>query len=263
MSFGRSKTWGCAVLEVVDHDAVRELRMAHPPVNALREELLCTLREAVMQAPEEGARALVVSGLPGCFSAGLDVPHLLGLSSAGVEASFAELLSLMRALGTSRIPVAAAVTGHSPAGGAVIALFCDYRVMATGDYRIGLNEVQVGLPMPPVIHAALARLVGPRVAERMCVEATLVDAAEAARLGMVDETAEPEHVVARAIEWCRKLTSLPNRAMSATRATARHDLVELLDATDALIPSGLTQAWNNEETQTTLRALVARLSAKR
>jgi len=262
MSFGRLETWGCGVLELVDHDAVLELRMVYPPVNALRKELLCALREAVAQAPEQGARALVISGLPGYFSAGLDVPHLLGLPSAEVETTFAELLSLMRVLGTSSIPVAAAVTGHSPAGGAVIALFCDYRVMARGNYRIGLNEVQVGLPMPPVIHAALARLVGPRVAERLCVEATLVDADEAARLGMVDETAEPEHVVARAIDWCRKLTAFPSRAMSATRATARQDLVQLLDATDALLPGGLTEAWNNEETQATLRALVARLSQK-
>lgn len=251
------------MLEVIDHDGVRELHIAHPPVNALRQELLAALRHAVTQAPGEGAKALVLSGLPGYFSAGLDVPHLLGLSSAEVEATFSELLTLMQALGTSSIPVAAAVTGHSPAGGAVVALFCDYRVMAAGDYRIGLNEVQVGLPMPPVIHAALARLVGPRLAERLCVEATLVDADEAARFGMVDATAEPEHVVGRAIEWCRKLTAFPARAMSATRATARRDLVEMLEATDALVPGSLTDAWYNEETQKTLRALVARLSAKR
>lgn len=251
------------MLEVIDHDAVRELRMVHPPVNALRKELLCALRDAVVQASGRGARGLIISGLPGYFSAGLDVPHLLSLSRAEVEATFAELLALMRVLGSSSVPVAAAVTGHSPAGGAVIALFCDYRVMALGDYRIGLNEVKVGLPMPPVIHAALARLVGRRLAERMCVGATMVDAEEAARLGLVDETSPPEQVVTRAIQWCRELSALPPRAMSATRATARQDLVELLEATDALVPSGLTEAWYNEETQSTLRALVARLSTKR
>ena len=103
----------------------------------------------------------MISGAPGMFSAGLDVPSCCW-RPAGIAATWNDFYALMRALATSPLPVVAAITGHSPAGGAVISIFCDSRVMAEGELKIGLNEVQVGLPMPPVIFAAMRRLVGPR-----------------------------------------------------------------------------------------------------
>ena len=131
------------MLETLDHDdgAIRELRLDRPPVNALTPELLAALRDALEAAPAAGARALVVSGRPGMFSAGLDVPCLLGLDRAGIEGLMANLFAALRALAFSPVPSVAAVTGHSPAGGAVLALMCDRRVMAAGDaesrFRIG------------------------------------------------------------------------------------------------------------------------------
>src|SRR5690606_5372216 len=137
------------MLEIVDHGGgVRELRLARPPVNALDPVLVADLRAAVERAESAGVRALVLSGGPRVFSGGLDVPALLALDRPAMEAFLADLLELLRALATSPVPVIAAVTGHSPAGGAVLAIQCDYRVMAEGDFRIGLNEVAVGLPLP-------------------------------------------------------------------------------------------------------------------
>jgi len=132
------------VLESIRHDATLELKLARPPVNALDPRLVAALREAVTAAPAQGARAIVMSGQPGLFSAGLDVPHLLTLDRAAMIAFWGELFGLLRAIARSPIPTVAAITGHSPAGGAVLAIFCDYRVMARGAFRIGLNEVQVG-----------------------------------------------------------------------------------------------------------------------
>src|SRR6185437_3684442 len=82
---------------------------------------------------------------------------------------------------------------HRP-GGAVLALFCDYRVMARGAYRIGLNEVQVGLTVPDCIQAALRRLVGPYRAERLLIQGTMLDADDALAAGMVDELTDVDHV---------------------------------------------------------------------
>ena len=103
------------------------------------------------------------------FSGGLDVPHLIQLDRPAMSATWRDFYAMMRALATSPIPIAAAITGHAPAGGAVISLFCDVRIMADGDFKIGLNEVQVGLFLPPIIFKAMRRLVGNRQAERLCV----------------------------------------------------------------------------------------------
>ncbi|HEV7508388.1 MAG TPA: enoyl-CoA hydratase/isomerase family protein [Thermoanaerobaculia bacterium] len=253
------------MIQCIDHGDVRELRLDRPPANALSPELIAALRTAVEEAPAAGARALVLSGAPGFFSGGLDVPLLIHLDRPAITAAWKDFYAMMRSLAASPIPIAAAITGHSPAGGAVISLYCDARIMAEGaegGYRIGLNEVQVGIPMPPVIFQALRRQVGSRQAERLCVTAQLVPAAEARRIGLVDELAAPEAVVARAVEWCNALLALPPQALAITRRLARADLVSLFEANDAELAT-LVDQWFSAETQGAMRALVERLTKKR
>lgn len=250
------------MLETIRHDAVLELRLARPPANALDPALVRALREAVQAAPAGGARAIVLSGRPGLFSAGLDVPALLALDRAGMRAFWADFNGVMAALGRSPLPVAAAIGGHSPAGGAVLALFCDWRVMARGAYRIGLNEVQVGLSVPAAIQFALRRLLGAHRAERLLVAGAMIESDEAHRIGFVDELADADAVVARAIEWCRAHLALPPEAMAETRRIARADLHAALDDAQRADDGAFLERWFSDETQTTLRALVARLKAK-
>lgn len=248
------------MLESIRHDATLELKLARPPVNALDPRLVAALRDAIAAAPAHGARAIVLSGQPGMFSAGLDVPHLLTLDRAGMIAFWGEFFGLVRAIARSPIPIVAAITGHSPAGGAVLAIFCDYRVMARGAYRIGLNEVQVGLTVPEPIQVGLRRLVGAYRAERLMVAGAMVDAAEAERIGFVDELAEPAEVVARALAWCRQHLALPHEALSSTRRLARADLHAALEHAD--VGEDFADAWFADEAQSTLKALVAKLKAK-
>ncbi len=251
------------MLETIDHGPVRELRLARPPVNALDTGLISALRGAIAGAPGSGARALVLSGRPGMFSAGLDVPYLLNLDRAAIAAAWEDFYGLMEALATSSIPIAAAITGHSPAGGAVLAIFCDYRVMAEGDFRIGLNEVEVGIPMPPVINAAATRQVGPRQAERLLVGGLMIPAAEALAIRLVDELAPLEQVVERALDFCRRLLALPPLAMGFTRRLARGDLACLFEKRRQLELDTLIDAWFSDETQGAMRALLARLAERR
>ena len=248
------------MLETTRHDAILELRLARPPVNALDPALVERLRAAVVEAPAQGARAIVLSGQPGLYSAGLDVPSLLALDRKGMIAFWQQFLGLVRALARSPIPIVAAITGHSPAGGAVLAIFCDYRVMARGPYRIGLNEVQVGLTVPEPIQVGLRRLVGAYRAERLMVAGAMIEADEAQRIGFVDELVDVAEVVPRALDWCRTLLALPHEAMSSTRRLARADLHAALDETD--VGEEFADVWFADEAQSTLRALVAKLKAK-
>ena len=251
------------MLQTLDHGPVRELRLDRPPANALSPDLIAALRQAVEAAPGEGARALVLSGSPHMFSGGLDVPHLIQLDRPAIAATWRDFYAMMRALATCPVPLAAAVTGHAPAGGAVLSLFCDYRVMSEGDFKIGLNEVPVGIPLPPVIFKAMRRVVGSRQAERLSVQGLLISGDEALRVGLVDELAAPERVVERAVEWCRSLLALPPRAMAATRDLARADLATLFaEETGAEIESVL-EDWFGEETQRTLRGLMEKLAKKK
>jgi len=250
------------MLDITRHDQVIELRLARPPVNALNPALIQALHEAIIAAPGQGARAIVLSGSPGVFSAGLDVPALLALDRGGMLGFWRDFNALCGAIGRSPLPIAAAITGHSPAGGAVLALFCDFRVMARGAYRIGLNEVQVGLSVPEVIQFALRRAVGAQRAERMMVAGAMIESGQAERIGMVDELAEPDAVVARAIAWCAQHLALPPEAMAETRRMARADLHEALDRAQRLPVEEFIERWFSDEAQHTLQGMLARLKAK-
>ena len=245
-----------------NHAAVRELRLSRPPANALSPELIVALKHAVEAAPNDGARALVLSGTPGMFSGGLDVPLLLTLDRPTMAQVWRDFYFLLRALACSPIPIAAAITGHGPAGGTVLALFCDWRGMAEGDWKMGFNEVQVGIPLPPVILSALKRQIGARQAERLGTGGLVVSAAEAARLGLVDELIPVEGVVDRAVAWCQTLLALPPQAMAATRRNARADLASLFDHIEDELAEVIVTWWS-DETQTVLRALAAKLAKKK
>jgi Delta3-Delta2-enoyl-CoA isomerase len=250
------------MIKTIEHGAIRELRLDRPPVNALSPELILALKKAIQAAPGEGARALILSGSPGRFSGGLDIPVLLGLDRPAMADLWRNFYGLLGTIAASPVPIAAAITGHSPAGGAVLALFCDWRVMAEGDYRIGLNEVQVGIPLPPVILAGLRRLVGLRLAERLAVSGEMLTPPEALRLGLIDELAAPEKVVDRAVEVCQRLIALPAEAMTSTRRRARADLVTIFETDLEPELQLINKMWWHPSTQVPLRALAERLGKK-
>jgi Delta3-Delta2-enoyl-CoA isomerase len=247
------------MLLTFDHGPIREVQLNRPPANALSCELIIALREAMEAAPQNGCRALVLSGTPGRFSGGLDVPLLLALDHTAIATLWREFYALLKALAGSPIPIAAAITGHAPAGGTVLPLFCDWRLMAEGDFKIGLNEVQVGLALPPVIVAALRRLIGPRQAERLAVGGLLISPAEALAVGLVDELAPRDQVVDRAIHWCRTLLALPAEAMTATRREARADLIAYFAQNIEPELQDVAASWWSPGTQIALRALTAKL----
>ncbi|HXU43960.1 MAG TPA: enoyl-CoA hydratase/isomerase family protein [Thermoanaerobaculia bacterium] len=260
------------MLEIVDHGPVREVRMARPPANAFSPEFLVALEDAIAAAPGAGARAIVLSGAPGLFSAGLDVPQLLALDRPAIEIAWGWFLALVHSLATSPVPIAAAITGHATAGGCVLPLYCDARIMARGrtgkdgafqEFKIGVNEVQVGLPMPSIILPALARLVGERQMEILATTAALIPASEALRLGLVDELAPLEETVPRAAAWCESLLALPATAYARTRALARAPLIAAVEAARQVDATVFVDDWFQPEAQAALRALVDRLSKRR
>jgi enoyl-CoA hydratase/carnithine racemase len=248
------------LVQTVQHGAIQELRLARPPVNALDPQLCGGLVDAINAAVASGAGGLVLAGGPKVFSAGLDVPHLLALGDdrAALSAAWGGFFQAAQALAECPVPVVAAIAGHAPAGGCVLALCCDYRVMASGPYRIGLNETQVGLVAPEGIQQLMRRVVGAYRAERLLVAGELVDADTALAMGLVDELTDIDHVTTRAIAWLQPLLQLPRRPMLQTRAIARADLVDALQPQRIRLESFL-DAWTDPDTQAGLHALVARL----
>ncbi len=241
------------MLNLIQHGSISEINLARAPVNALNLALLQALHAALDESVRSGARGIVLSGAPGLFSAGVDIPALLACDRAGVRTYWKELFAVCATLARTPIPLVAAVTGHSPAGGAVLALFCDYRVMAQGAFKIGLNEVQVGLTVPECIQFALRRVVGNHRAERLLVAGTMLESSAALECGYVDELVDVDQVVARSISWLQELLALPSHAMLTTRELARNDLATVYADPDALPLDAFTDAFFHPQTQAALQ----------
>lgn len=258
------------MLNLITHDlsnipasgVIQEIQMARPPVNALNLAMLQALRAAVRSSVDQGARGIVLSGAPGMFSAGADVLALLQMDHAGIREFWGEFFAVCAELARSPIPVVASLTGHSPAGGAVLSLLCDYRVMAEGPFKIGLNEVRVGLTVPENIQIALRRVVGAHRAERLLVSGAMITAGEALACGFVDETTNVDQVTTRSLYWLNELLALPSEAMLATRAIARADLIAAFDNLEGLPLDSFVEGFVSPQTQAVLQQLVARLKEK-
>ena len=234
--------------------------MDRPPANALNRELVEKLLATLESARMDGARAIVLTGRPGMFSGGLDVPELLALDRRQVETFWSLFFSLTRQLAASPVPVIAAVSGHAPAGGAVLALQCDYRIGVSGKFKIGLNEVQVGLPVPATVLLSLEQVVGPRVARRMATRGEMLSMEDALAVGLLDEVVAPEQLLQTALTRANELLALPPVAMNTTRLAAKAQLIEALNSSGDV--AAATSWWFSTETQSEMRKLAARLTKR-
>src|SRR5690606_30002480 len=121
------------LIKRIDHGDIRELRLDRAPVNALNPAVCAQLVEAIGESVAEGAGGIVLSGGPKVFSAGLDVPFLLSLPDRdALKAAWEQFFLAARELARGPGPVAAALDGHAPAGGCVLALGCDHRRSEAG-----------------------------------------------------------------------------------------------------------------------------------
>ncbi len=254
-----------ALVETIEHGDIREIRMARPPVNALDTALCRALIDALAVAASDDVRGIVLSGGERVFCGGLDVPFLVSLGDdrAALLDCWNAFFGVARALAGSRVPVAAAITGHAPAGGCVMALCCDYRVMARSDdpakpFVIGLNETQVGLVAPEGIQQLMRRVIGPHRAERLLVAGALVPSEQAFDIGLVDELAGAGETTPRAIAWLQSLLNLPRQPMLQTRTLARADVVDALQPENIRLERFI-EDWYSADTQAALQAMMARL----
>jgi len=188
--------------------------------NALSRAAIDAINAALDRAEGE-AKAVVLAGRPGRFSAGFDLSVMKG-GIDDVRALVRSGAELALRLYTFPRPVVLACTGHALAAGAILLMSGDVRIGAQGAFKIGLNEVAIGMPVP---HFAI-ELARDRLSKRHLTEsvqlATVFDATEALDVGYLDSVVEPDSVIpaarARAAEFAATL-SIP--AFEATRRTLR------------------------------------------
>lgn len=218
-----------AAVTVTTHDAVTLVTLDDGKANALTHEVIDALRSALRDAEERGG-ALVLAGRPDRFSAGFD----LSVMTSGPDAAM-PLLAAGAEFGIdvymSRIPVVMACTGHAVAMGAILLMCADTRIGTEGAYKIGLNEVAIGMPVPNFA-MGLAR---DRLSSRWfvpCIQhAHLVDPRTAIDAGFLDEVVPAGETVDAAVAHAARLAAdLRTGAFQMTRDIMRGEVAAQLRA---------------------------------
>lgn len=147
---------------------------------------------------DNNVKGIILTGQEHFFSVGVDVKEMYEKDREGVTAFWRDFSSLIAELFAFPKPFITAITGHSPAGGTVMAICSDYRVMAQGKYQIGLNEMAVGITLPQMIFEIYAFWIGKGKAYQYLLEAKMMLPDQALQVGLVDEVCDGSEVLVRA-----------------------------------------------------------------
>jgi enoyl-CoA hydratase len=237
-----------------EREDVAVLRIEHGRVGALDVELLDALTEAVTASD----RALVITGTGSSFSAGVDLRRILEGRRPYTEALLTALSRTYRAVFDHPRPTVAAVNGHAIAGGCVLALACDLRLMSGG--RIGLTELAVGVPFPTTALEVVQHALGPRTG-RVLLGGQVEDREHALALGMVDEITEPGELVPRAVALAAELAARSPESYRLAKVQLHRQANAAIEATaggDAAVLAG----WASDDTRLRIEAALAALSRR-
>ena len=246
-------------LEFAEEVAI--LRMDFGKANAIGDAFLQKMSALLEEVAARKARALVLTGDGRIFCAGLDLPALLDRGAEEIGAFVDRFSTFMLRVFELPIPVVAAIDGHAVAGGCVLALQTDFRVMSAG--TIGLNEVRIGVGLPAVVLETLRLQVSPSSLRTIALEGRLFEPDAALAIGLVDEVVPPDRLMSRAMDKVRDLASVPPVAFARIKQSLRAQVAEAARRGAASDKKVWATGFASSETQTILREVVERLRRKR
>jgi 3,2-trans-enoyl-CoA isomerase len=214
--------------------------------NALNREMITELTDMFHNIDNDpNIGGVIITGREHFFSAGLDLIELYAYNEEEIRSFWKLFMEFTAKIVAFKKPIVAAINGHSPAGGCVIALACDGRVMAEGKYIIGLNEVPVGIIVPDSIFQLYAFWLGKAQASRSLLEGKLFSPDEALSIGLVDELVNPASIMTVAERRIRKYMALEPNTWHQSKLNIRKELIAAtgLDQS-AVLETMLTQWWS-------------------
>lgn len=207
-----------------EHDQnVAVLTLSRGKVNAINDQLVDELQVAVANATaDDRVRAVVLaSDKPNFFSTGFDVTEVFQYERGKMIEFFGKYVSLYESIYTLSKPVVGAISGHAFAGGAILALACDVRIMAEGEFGFALNEVDIGVVLPVGVARMAIDAVGVPKARELILSGTAVTPAQALEIGLAKELAPPELVLERALWQARAFAAKPPVAFAGIKRLLR------------------------------------------
>jgi enoyl-CoA hydratase/carnithine racemase len=244
-------------------DKIAVLSLNRGRSNAINAEMVHELHQMIRNIEnDESIAGLILTGQDGFFSAGLDLIELFGYDEETIKSFWINFLDLVTKLASFKKPMIAAISGHSPAGGCVLALCCDYRIMAEGKYIIGLNEVPVGIIVPESIFHLYSFWLGQAKAYRFLLEGKLMHNEEALSNGLIDEVVHPESILHAAERKMLTYIKLERNTWQQSKMNMRADLLKKVNQDPSQMLEPMLEQWWSPSTRSILQTIIQNLKQK-
>jgi len=240
-------------------DEVAVIALERGKVNALNPSVIRELAGRLDEVEgDDAVRALVLTGSGNFFTFGFDIPEFLSYPKDEFTKFLVDFTGLYRRIFLFAKPVGAGLNGHTIAGGCMLALACDRRVMALGKGKISLNEIGFGASVFAGCVEMLRARVGHATAEAVLLSGEMYDAEEALRLGLVDRTAPPERLPQAAVEEAQILGARNREAYRSIKGLLRGPVAEEIERREAASIREFADIWYSDETRAMLRKIEIR-----
>lgn len=251
-------------LKITIQDSVAIVALDRGKSNAMNEQMLDELKKIIKSIDQDdNILGVVLTGKPGFFTAGLDLIALYEYDEAQMKAFWTKFLDLVKTLTSFKKPLISAISGHSPAGGCVLAICSDYRVMADGDFIIGLNEVPVGIIVPDSIFELYAFWIGKANAYRYLLEGKLMGVEDAKNVGLIDGSSHIDSLMTLALKKMKTYLQLEQTTWQQTKLNLRKGLIEKMNEDQTATLDIMLKQWWSPSTRSILKTIIDNLKRPR
>lgn len=239
-------------------DGVGVITFNRPPANAYTLAFHQQFNAAIEAADADSQTRVVIirSAVPRFFCAGADIKEFSTNSTSDNKMMVASARQALEKIEASGKPFIACLEGHTLGGGLEIAMACDIRFGATGDYKLGLPEARLGLLPGNGGSQRLPRLVGPSHALALLSSGLGIEPEEAMRIGLINRLYPAEKLVSEALAFAQAIAeSAPLAVAACKRAVQKGEGLSLPDAL-ALETRLLDELYDTEDAEEGFKAFV-------
>jgi 3,2-trans-enoyl-CoA isomerase len=250
-------------IKVTIQDSVAIISLDRGKSNAINEEMVDELQKMIINIErDENIAGVILTGKEGFFTAGLDLIELYDYDESHIKIFWVKFLDLVKTLTSFKKPLLSAISGHSPAGGCVLAICSDYRIMAEGKYIIGLNEVPVGIIVPDSIFELYAFWIGRGKAYQNLLEGKLMGVDEAKSIGLIDHSAPITSFMTAAQKKMQQYIQLPATTWQQTKLNLRKELIAKVSEDQTETLEVMLKQWWSPSTRAILKTIIQNLTRK-
>lgn len=250
------------MIERESTDGIELLRLSHGKANALDLELCTEIESALHVVAGSEATAVVLTGKGSIFSAGVDLFRLLDEGKSYVERFLPALETMLRTVFEFPKPLVCAINGHAIAGGCLLAISGDVRVMAEGKGRIGVPELLVGVPFPPYALEMLRLTLHGRSLDQFVYSGVTELPAEALEGGLIDRVVPLEDLERVATGEAERLSAIDPEIFRMTKAQLRGRAADSVRSLSEDLEPRTMNIWSSETAHGRIRDYLDRTVGK-